>query len=230
MWSRTKHVYAAEGLTGFVRRCCRKVVHRFAETNSAYWFYRTCDSDEGPMVMGADVQAVFDGPDVTLRWLQEQGECWMRLDPEISVARAENHVLAHVKVSGEIIGYIKIALRRVYIHDYRACFPVPDKAAFIYDTYIIPRYRGRNIAPWLIVQAIRHVRGLGVRVIGCHIPPWNKASISAYEKCGFRVVDYIRFIRLFGLKLYIVRSAGRIQAHLTALEKYYGNSPASKNA
>ena len=120
---------------------------------------------------------------------------------EIVTALEYNHCWPSVRTNGKIIGCIKIGFRNVYIVDYNRVIELPERMAFIYDTYVLQEGRGKGVAKYLITESIKFLKTQGYTRVRCHIPPWNKASINAYEKVGFRKVSHIRYFRIFGIPI-----------------------------
>ena len=113
------------------------------------------------------------------------------------------HVLRKINftINGKKVGCIKIGFKNVYISDYDKIIKLPNKMAFIYDTYVLEDQRKKGVAKYLITHAIKFLKAHKYTKVRCHIPPWNKASISAYEKIGFRKISYIRYFKIFGIPI-----------------------------
>ncbi|MCM3759148.1 GNAT family N-acetyltransferase [Sporosarcina aquimarina] len=62
-------------------------------------------------------------------------------------------------------------------------------------TAIIPEYRGRKLGYSLMVEAEKLLRGLNVTVATLESLSENKAAISLYERCGYKVEDDLLFLR-----------------------------------
>jgi ribosomal protein S18 acetylase RimI-like enzyme len=127
-------------------------------------------------------------------------------DNEIQTALRYNHYWPLAKYDSEIIGSIKLGFDKVYITDYAKNIEFPDKTAFIYDTYVLKKYRNNGVATQLILDAAEYSKNKGYQKLGCHIPKWNKASIIAYEKIGFKKISYIRYYKIFGICFIISKS------------------------
>ncbi len=201
-------IYRTAGYRSLIRRGNERLRRTLLVTNSAYWFaFFTGRGDElpGEDSPRTDVTIEMSSPEETIRWIQYCGEQWMYKEKEISTGREEAHLYPHIKADGKIIGYAKVGLGRVYIEDYDTIVTLPAQHAFIYDTFVDPQYRGKKIAPFLVRTIIRYLKTRGIISFGCHIPSWNKASMSVYEGIGFRRMKYVRHVRAFGVKLYFER-------------------------
>lgn len=62
-------------------------------------------------------------------------------------------------------------------------------------TGIIPEYRGRKLGYTLIEEAEKLIKELNVSVATLEALSENKAAISLYEKCGYKVEDDLLFLR-----------------------------------
>ena len=62
-------------------------------------------------------------------------------------------------------------------------------------TGIIPEYRGRKLGYSLMEEAEKLIKELNVSVATLEALSENKAAISLYEKCGYKVEDDLLFLR-----------------------------------
>ena len=62
-------------------------------------------------------------------------------------------------------------------------------------TGIIPEYRGRKLGYSLMKEAEKLIKELDISVATLEALSENKAAISLYEKCGYKVVDDLLFLR-----------------------------------
>jgi ribosomal protein S18 acetylase RimI-like enzyme len=174
-------------------------------TNSAFWFEKDLNNivDYKPKI---PVKIDMNSTDKTIEWLIKQSQSWVVHPKEIDAALKYNHCWPNISYKDKIIGCIKIGLENIFIVDYNKLVKFPNDTAFIYDTYVIDEMRGKGLAKYLISEAAKFVKTKGYAKVGCHIPPWNKASINAYEEIGFRKISYIRNINLLGVSIRIGKS------------------------
>jgi len=172
-------------------------------TNSAIWFEKDLSEKSPSYKANFPIEINTTSTSETIKWLKSLDEDWVIRPQEIPVAIKFGHCWISARTNRKIIGCIKIGFRNVYIADYNKVIKFPDKMAFIYDTYVLPEYRKKGVGKYLITQAINFLKTRGYTRVGCHIPPWNKASICAYEKTGFKKINYIRYFRFFGIPLLI---------------------------
>lgn len=182
---------------GKVRRVC------FA-TNNALWFEKDLKEPSRDIDAGIPVKIVFTEMDTIINWIKAHRIHfpWIYVDKELGTARSETHIYPFAVHEDKIIGYIKIGLNRVYIQDYDEFILLPPRGSFIYDTFVLPEYRGKRIAALLVQEAVEYLRERGHGKTWCHIPRWNVASIRVYKHAGFHEVAYIRFVRLLFWKFY----------------------------
>ncbi|RZS62166.1 acetyltransferase (GNAT) family protein [Xylanimonas ulmi] len=64
----------------------------------------------------------------------------------------------------------------------------PPSAAFAYDVYLQPDWRGRGLGRAAVGAAARWCRGEGVRVLGLSVFGRNAAARALYDSLGFTVV------------------------------------------
>lgn len=171
------------------------------EMNKAYWFERDLSLPIPKFNAKIPLEVNIQAKDETFEWLKKEDRVWM-LDPqEIKVALEQGHFLSNIKYKGQIIGSIKVGFGKVFILDFKKNIYFPDKVAFHTDVYVVPEYRGLGVTPYLMTEVMRFLKDKGFVKIRCHIPPWNVASIKSHTKIGFKKIRYIRFFRIFGLRI-----------------------------
>lgn len=185
----------------------RRILRFIFTTNRAIWFEKDLTDELKDYQAKLPVEIDMNSISHTIEWLKRQNQSWVVHPKEISAALEYNHCWPFVHINGKIIGCIKIGFGKVYIVDYNRLIEFPERMAFIYDTYVLQGQREKGVAKYLITQAIKFLKAQGYTKVGCHIPPWNKASISAYEKIGFKKVSYIRYFRIFGVPIQIANPA-----------------------
>ena len=63
--------------------------------------------------------------------------------------------------------------------------PDSNRHGYVQDIYVIPEYRGRNIAAQMIDHARNYFRVLGMKRMRINVLAGNDAARRAYEKAGF---------------------------------------------
>jgi ribosomal protein S18 acetylase RimI-like enzyme len=195
-------------MSGFkmsLRRSIGKFLSSIFATNSAIWFEKDLTEKLAEYQPKIPVEIDMNSTSQTIEWLKKQNERWVVHPQEIATALKYNHCWPSARINGEIIGCIKIGFGNVFIVDYNKVVEFPDRMAFIYDTYVLEDMRGKGVAKYLITRAIKFIKTKGYTKVGCHIPPWNKVSIGAYEEMGFKKVNYIRNFRFFGVSIRIAK-------------------------
>jgi GNAT superfamily N-acetyltransferase len=172
------------------------------ETNRAYWFERDLSLPLGASAPRLPLQVRFQSRHATLEWLKGGGREWM-LDPEeIRRGIAGGHWYPHVVCRGRIVASIKISFTNAYITDFKRQITLARGVAYHTDIYVEPDFRELKVARYLLVEAMRFLKEKGFSRMRCHIPPWNERSIRAHSSVGFRKIGYIRFVRIFFVKVY----------------------------
>jgi RimJ/RimL family protein N-acetyltransferase len=128
---------------------------------------------------------------------------WMYLGKELQTAQAGKHIFVAILHEENIIGYCKIGINHTYIHDFDKIVHLPQGVAFIYDTFVLPEHRGKNVALYAIIKTIHYLKEKRFHTVWCHIEEWNRASLKLYQKAGFNKKASIRFCRLFGFEFFI---------------------------
>jgi ribosomal protein S18 acetylase RimI-like enzyme len=200
-YSKMNEFYKYPGLKKSPVQVMGSVIRFIFTTNSAIWFEKDLIEELADYQPKLPVEIDITSTRQTIKWLKIQEQAWVVHPKEIATALKYNHCWPSVRSNGKIIGCIKIGFGNVYIVDYNRMIEFPERMAFIYDTYVLQEERGKGIAKYLIAQAIKFLKAQGYTKVRCHIPAWNKTSISAYEKIGFRKVSYIRYFKIFGIPI-----------------------------
>jgi CelD/BcsL family acetyltransferase involved in cellulose biosynthesis/GNAT superfamily N-acetyltransferase len=188
-----------EGTNVLAARGAKKLLNLLFSANSAFWFERDLSLDIKRLAPDIETQIDLFSGEKTLEWLEGHGLDWM-LDPkEITVARKNHHLFPSVIYEGKIIGCLKVGFGDVYIADYGRVVNFGEKTAFIYDTFVLPEFRGKGIPTNLISETLLYLRESKFQKVKCHIPKWNKASVSTFYKNEFKKIKYARFFRFLFL-------------------------------
>ena len=201
---RSLRILKRKGSRGLLCAVLKKLKHLLWVTNSADWYCRDLENATFDIQARKPVQIIFHFNSEITTWLKEH-HClfpWMYIPEEIKTAKSEGHIFPYLKHNDEIIGYVKIGLGKVYILDYDKIIEFPEKHSFIYDTFIMPKFRGLNFAPFLLNEAIKYLKSLGFEKIWCHIPSWNTSSRRAFEKLNFHRSTRVRYLRLLNLRFF----------------------------
>lgn len=51
---------------------------------------------------------------------------------------------------------------------------------------VLPKWRRRGIAAYMVSEVERRLRGMGIEIIACLIEDWNKESMKFFEKIGYK--------------------------------------------
>ncbi len=197
MYARIMDIARNEGLAALLKRSARKAYSLVFRSNNAVWY--RLDLASAPAGAGpGHVKVAFPTGGEIIRWIREKSAeyPWIYIEEELKTAGRENHVFPYATVDGRIAGYVKIGFGKVYVQDFNREITLPAKDAMIYDTFVLPEFRGRRVALALVNEAAGYLKGRGYERIWCHIPEWNVASSTLYLKAGFREVERIRFVRL----------------------------------
>lgn len=175
-------------------------------TNRAIWFHKRLSEKQQSCAAKISLTIERNNTEDVISWLRQQKESWVVSTQEIDTARTHHHVWLSAKYNKKIIGSIKIGINHIYIADFNQVLLFPNDFAFIYDTFVLEPYRNKGVARALIHEACKLMEENGFQQIGCHIPPWNTASIKTYENNGFEQLCFIRFIQIFGMQLMFRKS------------------------
>lgn len=201
---KSREIILREGILCYGRKVaskCREVAY---STNAATWFCRGMVESVPPIQRAKHASVEICPDERIVSWLKEYHRefGWLYIPQEISLKDKEKHIYLAAVYDDRIVGYIKIAINRVYILDYDTILDLPPGAAMIYDTFVLPEYRRKGVCAALIREGLDDLRARGYKIVWCHIPRWNTASLRAYARAGFKKVAHVRFRKLLGYKLW----------------------------
>lgn len=188
-----------------LRRLTGKILRFIFTTNSAIWLVKDLTEELTDYQAKIPVEIDMNPIGQTIEWLKSQNQSWVTNPQEIATALEYNHCWPSVRTNGKIIGCIKIGFRNPYIVDYNRVIELPERMAFIYDSYVIQGQRGKGVAKYLLTQAFKFLKAQGYTRVGGYVASWNKASIRACEKIGYKKASYIRYFRIFGVSIRIAK-------------------------
>lgn len=120
---------------------------------------------------------------------------WIYFPNEIKSSTQFEHWYPVLYDGESLIAWIKLARNNVFIHDFDTSVELPANTAFIYDTFVDPKYRRQGLGNLLIEYTKRFLAAEGYTALACHIEDWNKPSIKAFMKADFKPVGKIRYLR-----------------------------------
>lgn len=207
------------------KRLFKKIKNLIFKTTCSIWFEKTLKEIPDPVSPDIDISLKFFMEDISILsdWMRLHHSTfpWLYFRKEIESAKANNHVYASISHQDNIIGYIKIGLNNVYIHDFDKVVHFPSNVALIYDIFVLPEYRGRHIASYAVTEAIQFLKQRGVEYVWCHIEGWNHASIKTFQKIGFKKKASIRFSRLLGFPFFLRNGYKPLKSLEAFWETYY---------
>jgi RimJ/RimL family protein N-acetyltransferase len=189
-----------------LKRFIGKVLNFVFTTNSAIWFEKDLTEKLVDIQPKIPIEIDMNSTSQTIEWLKSQNESWVTNPKEIAAALKYNHCWLSVRTNGNIIGCIKIGFRNPYITDYKRVIELPERMGFMYDSFIIPEQRGKGVVTYVAMQVLKFLKAQGYTRAGLHVPSWNKASLRAVEKMGFKKVIYIKCFRIFDYPILIGKS------------------------
>lgn len=187
------------GVLAAARTACR--------TTCSLWLTGTIsDAPEPPFApIGVNLDFLTRDKARLIDWMRKQQGLfpWMFFPRELEAACANGHLFTAIEKEKEIIGYIKVGMNKVYIHDFDRIIPLPAGVAFVYDIFVLPSYRNRQVARYALLATMRLLEDHGFTRVWCHIEKWNHASLRLFQRAGFRERGTIRFSTFFMLPLFL---------------------------
>lgn len=191
-----------EGLAELARRGTLRVWERVWQSNSADWYRVTLPPKLAHLELPPGVAVHFDRREETLEWMRQIQPVFgfAYVPQEAETARELCHPLGLATVDGKYAGYVKLAIKQAFVTDLNRRITLPERTAFIYDTFVHPDFRRRGLASLLVAGAMAELPAGGYRWLWCHIPRWNVASRNTFGKQGFKAMGFIRNFCVLGLR------------------------------
>jgi ribosomal protein S18 acetylase RimI-like enzyme len=186
-----------------VQKLKRKVKHLVRsliyERNESYWYRRDLSNPTPDLEITLPIEISLNNASETIAWLKTFSEPWMYHEKEIRVGLEEGHYFANAKHNGEIIGYSKVGLNKVYIDDYQMILDLPERVALLYHIYVLKEYRKHNVAKILLAKLLGELKEKEFASMCCQIATWNKPSIALFSGLGFKKIAHAKFYKIFGV-------------------------------
>lgn len=133
---------------------------------------------------------------VTMDWLAEVTD-YSSLQATAGAPRRNcNQRCLRARVHGRLVGRMWVATSRAWLGGLKHELPLGPDAAYLFDAYTDPSFRGQAIAPAISAELLRRLREEGCRRAIRVTLPENKAALHAHAKAGFRKCAIIRRFRL----------------------------------
>jgi RimJ/RimL family protein N-acetyltransferase len=204
---KVRNEYTHYGLNGVIKKTYFMVKKYVFFTSESTWY--ECDVKSAlateENVAELDCEYLQEDKSSIIEWIREKHMefPWMYFEKEINSSIQNKHIYMTIKSNGKYIGYIKVGLGKTYIHDFDGDVVFPRDTAFIYDTFVSPAWRGKNISSYGLNVLSCYLKNKGLSRIICHIEDWNTASIRTFTKSKFRPVCKIRFVRVWKYSFFL---------------------------
>jgi len=104
-------------------------------------------------------------------------------------------------IEGKEVYRMRISLDRDAMIRLLPCCHIREKAAFFYDGYTDPDYRGYGIFSAGLNYSLRYLQRHKFEKIYARIHPMNALSIKGVERVGFRLIGKVYHLTFFGIPL-----------------------------
>lgn len=199
--------YTQGGLTGLLKKGPRKLCRYFFYATSSAWYELKLGGTINSAATNLDIKTFFliEDKNELIDWIDKNRNSfpWIFSRNEIEAAVENKHLFVMLKHGDAIIGYLKIGVGSTYIKDFRNTVVFEPGTAFIYDTFILPEYRGMNLAFYALNKAAIYFSEMGFKRILCHIEAWNIPSIKSFEKAGFIQFCTISFVKAASFSFFL---------------------------
>jgi len=84
-------------------------------------------------------------------------------------------------------------------------FKPVEKAAWIFDLYIVQKYRLRGAFVYLMNVVLQYVHDQSYKALSGEIHYANTASVNAHKRIGFNIIETISYVSILGLYMYSIK-------------------------
>lgn len=195
-------------MTSWIIRVFRSIQSRSYKSNHSTWYLSATDVSNAHDTISPLQFTVLDGrqKEQLHQWLVNNKDLypWVYFPDEIKSSNQFDHWYPAIFNNESLVAWIKLARKKVFIHDFGASIELSDDIAFIYDTFVDPEYRGQHLGKAMIEQTKVFLASKGYKAVACHIEDWNKPSIKIFKTTGFKPIGHIRFVRFLFFRFLIV--------------------------
>jgi hypothetical protein len=100
-----------------------------------------------------------------------------------------------IKKDNEVVGYTWFDLSKYTIGTFK--FSLKENEAYLFDAYVLMKYRGNKIAPFIRYQCYNELKKLNKTVLYSISELFNKQSINFKKKLNAKIVSLVLYINLF---------------------------------
>jgi GNAT superfamily N-acetyltransferase len=100
-----------------------------------------------------------------------------------------------IKSEGRLAGYSWTLQGHTMVPYY---LPLGQDDVHLFDFYVFPKYRGRAIIYFLVIQILQMLAVEGAARVFGEVGEWNQASLSSYRLTPFRRLGWARMLTIFG--------------------------------
>jgi GNAT superfamily N-acetyltransferase len=129
------------------------------------------------------------------------------------------HLCFGALVNHEIVNLTWVALEGTYTSEIERNNHIASGAAYLYDVFTLPSFRGRGISSAVAAKVTQHLSNMQISVVYAGALSDNLASLHAKEKAGFRKLGYISYKRLLVIRNYKI--LGESEDDLKTLMRLY---------
>ncbi len=199
-----KKTYKEEGIRGVLKKS-KQAISDNVYFRRFSWHERDLSLPIIDVSPRLSVSLGYDSRDEVIKWIKSKiynGVLSEKESFETKVAIANNHFFPSIKLDGEIIGFMKVGFNKVYIKNFKKIYSLRKGTAFIYASYVDPKYRGSGIYTFSKTEMMKFLKGKGFQKLASQIRSSNGPSKHVAKKCGSRRVDSSWQFRCFDLNIF----------------------------
>lgn len=102
--------------------------------------------------------------------------------------------------SEEILGYLWVASRELYVCEIEMTMKFNENEAMFYDVYTFPPYRRKGVAQKIYEEVINLLRIRNFKKLYVAVLQHNKPSKALAKKLNFKPVKTTAFLKILGIK------------------------------
>jgi len=131
--------------------------------------------------------------------------CVAKPTAQLRARFAQNDLCFLAQAGDAVVSVEWVAFRRYWLEEVNYTFDPGPQGIFLYDAYTAPEWRLRGIHVSVLQYLVESLQGHSVARVYCHITHGNDLSLQTHLRFGFKIVQYITHVRIFGLSCHLVK-------------------------
>ncbi len=121
--------------------------------------------------------------------------------------RFNNNVGCYVaEIDDTIAGIVWLKFEENYRTNCEYAFTPKKKYAWVYDEYVVPKYRLRGVFQKMLIESLKIVKSRSYEGYCGEIHYENTLSLNSHRRLGFNILEEISYVNFLGLFVYYIKN------------------------